>query len=91
MNLKLAKKLRKMAKEIAAQSPEPLQMIDYRENQLARKKYPTQERDEMGIPMTNADGTPKMTWVEYTVGTITHSLSSISGIYRDLKRQYKMA
>lgn len=92
MNAKLAKRLRKMALTIANQAKQhtgnDIPFVDYKENQANRKKYPTQARDDKGILMTNDDGTPVITWVEYTVGTLTLSETSVRGIYQKLKRDY---
>lgn len=93
MNAKLVKRLRKMALTIANQAKQHtgnnIPFVDYNENKANRKKIAIQARDDNGVLLVNEDGTPKMTFVDISVGTLTLSDISVRGIYQKLKRDYK--
>ena len=93
MNEKVAKRLRKIARTIATDAQThnegvALPYVKYDENELNRKSYQAQARGEQGQLLTNEDGTPKMAWYQYAIGTLTLTEDCVRGIYVRLKQEY---
>ena len=82
MNAKIAKKLRKLSKVVAEASDITVarQLIENEKNRKVRL-----------VPITNDDGITVQYPMALSDGTFTNAQNSIRGIYRQMKKELKLA
>lgn len=92
MNLKLAKKLRKIARSFATYSKDPAKFMEtrYTENESHRKIFVEYEQDVDGNTIFNDKGLPTLKQRHHLAdGTVSVIKDCFRGQYRRMKRNIK--